>query len=84
MRVFVAGASGAIGRQLLPILLAAGHSVHGMTRTASKAETIGSVGADPIVADAFYPEAVATAVARAAPDVVVHEMTISRRPESRP
>ena len=75
MRVFVAGASGAIGRQLLPILLSAGHSVHGMTRTASKAETIGSAGADPIVADAFDAEAVATAVARAAPEVVVHEMT---------
>ena len=75
MRVFVAGASGAIGRQLLPILLAAGHSVYGMTRTASKAEAIRSVGADPIVADAFDAEAVTTAVARAAPDVIVHEMT---------
>src|SRR3954447_10887599 len=75
MRVFVAGASGAIGRQLLPILLAAGHSVYGMTRTASKAETIRSVGADPVVADAFDAEAVATAIARAAPDVIVHEMT---------
>ena len=75
MRVFVAGASGAIGRQLLPILLSAGHSVHGMTRTASKAETIRSAGADPIVADAFDAEAVTMAVARAAPDVIVHEMT---------
>src|SRR3954452_2635734 len=75
MRVFVAGASGAIGRQLLPILLAAGHSVHGMTRTASKAETIRSVGAAPIVADAFDADAVFTAVARSAPDVIVHEMT---------
>jgi 2-alkyl-3-oxoalkanoate reductase len=75
MRVFVAGASGAIGRQLLPILLAGGHSVYGMTRTASKAEAIRSIGADPVVADAFDAEAVATAVARAAPDVIVHEMT---------
>src|SRR3954453_22865855 len=75
MRVFVAGPSGAIGRQLLPILLSAGHSVHGMTRTASKAETIRSAGAHPIVADAFDAEAVTAAVARAAPDVVVHEMT---------
>src|SRR3954467_10745471 len=75
MRVFVAGGGGAIGGTLLPILLAAGYSVFGMTRTASKAETIRSVGADPIVADAFDAEAVATAVARAAPDVIVHEMT---------
>src|SRR3954447_26431080 len=75
MKVFVAGASGAIGRQLLPILLAAGHSVYGMTRTASKAEAIRSVGADPIVADAFDAEAVTAAVTRAAPDVIVHEMT---------
>src|SRR5689334_11956656 len=75
MRVFVAGASGAIGRQLLPILLAAGHSVCGMTRTAGKAETIRAVGADPVVADAFDAEAVAAAVARTAPDVIVHEMT---------
>src|SRR3954452_17227181 len=75
MRVFVAGASGAIGQQLLPMLLAAGHTVHGMTRSASKAETIRSVGADPIVADAFDAEAVATAIARAAPDVIVYEMT---------
>src|SRR3954453_6596951 len=75
MRVFVAGARGAIGGQLLPILLAAGHSVYGMTRMASKAETICSVGADPIVADAFDAEAVFTAVARSAPDVIVHEMT---------
>ncbi len=75
MRVFVAGASGAIGRQLLPRLLAAGHSVHGMTRSAGKAETISSVGADAIVADAFDAEAVTTAIVRAAPDVIVHEMT---------
>src|SRR3954451_8845186 len=75
MRVFVAGATGAIGRQLLPILLAAGHSVYGMTRTAGRAEAIRAVGADPIVADAFDPEAVTTAIARAAPDVIVHEMT---------
>src|SRR5690242_7406859 len=75
MRVFVAGASGAIRRQLLSTLLAAGHSVYGMTRTASKAEAIRAVGADPIVADAFDAEAVATAVARAAPNVIVHEMT---------
>src|SRR3954454_14238178 len=75
MRVFVAGASGGIGRQLLPILLSARHSVHGMPRTARRAETVGFAGADPIVADAFDAEAVATAVARAAPDVVVHEMT---------
>src|SRR3954454_8020222 len=75
MRMFVAGASGAIGRQLLPMLSAARHTGHRKTRSARKAETIRSVGADPVVADAFDAEAVATAVARAAPDVIVHEMT---------
>src|SRR4051794_21917337 len=75
MRVFVAGASGALGRQLFPILLAAGPSGYGMTRTASKAEAIRSIGADPGVAGAFDAAAVTAAVPRAGPDVIVHEMT---------
>src|SRR4051794_7475501 len=75
MRVFVAGGSGAIGRQLFPILLAAGHSVFGMTRTASKAEAVRSVGAGPVVAGAFDAAGGNAAVPRAPPGVIVPEMT---------
>jgi nucleoside-diphosphate-sugar epimerase len=75
MKVFVAGATGAIGRQLVPMLVEQGHEVTGMTRSPSKEEMIRSMGAKPAVADAFDPEAVAQAVAQAEPDAVVHELT---------
>jgi nucleoside-diphosphate-sugar epimerase len=75
MRVFVAGATGAIGKQLVPRLVAAGHEVHGMTRSESKQATLHELGAVPVVADALDPEQVAEAVAGAAPDVIVHELT---------
>ncbi len=55
MRVFVAGATGAIGRQLVPRLVAAGHEVHGMTRSESKQELLHELGAVPVVADALDP-----------------------------
>jgi nucleoside-diphosphate-sugar epimerase len=75
MRVFVAGATGAIGRQLLPRLVAAGHEVHGMTRSASKQESILERGAVPVLADALDRDQVADAVGRARPDVIVHQLT---------
>jgi nucleoside-diphosphate-sugar epimerase len=75
MRVFVAGATGAIGRQLVPRLVAAGHEVHGMTRSESKQATIRELGAMPVVADALDPDQVAEAVGTARPDVIVHELT---------
>jgi nucleoside-diphosphate-sugar epimerase len=75
MRVFVAGATGAIGRQLLPRLVAAGHGVHGMTRSESKRALLSELGAVPVVADALDPDQVAEAVARAKPEVIVHELT---------
>ena len=75
MNVFVAGAGGVLGRQLVPRLVAAGHDVVGMTRTASKQGVVRSLGATPVVADALDPDAVATAVAEARPDVIVHELT---------
>jgi nucleoside-diphosphate-sugar epimerase len=75
MRVFVAGATGAIGKQLVPRLLAAGHEVHGMTRTESKQELLYELGAVPVVADALDADRVAEAVARAKPDVIVHQLT---------
>jgi nucleoside-diphosphate-sugar epimerase len=75
MRVFVAGATGAIGRQLVPRLVAAGHEVHGMTRCESKQAMLDELGAVPVVADALDPDQVAEAVGRARPDVIVHQLT---------
>jgi nucleoside-diphosphate-sugar epimerase len=75
MRVFVAGATGAIGKQLVPRLVAAGHEVHGMTRSESKQAMLDELGAVPVVADALDPDQVAEAVGRARPDVIVHELT---------
>ncbi len=75
MRVFVAGATGAIGRQLVPRLVEAGHEVHGMTRSESKQEMLFELGAVAVVADALDPDQVAEAVARAKPDVIVHELS---------
>jgi nucleoside-diphosphate-sugar epimerase len=75
MRVFVAGATGAIGRQLVPRLVTAGHEVYGMTRSELKRKTVTALGAVPVVADALDPDQVAEAVGRARPDVIVHELT---------
>jgi nucleoside-diphosphate-sugar epimerase len=75
MRVFVAGATGAIGQQLVPRLVEAGHEVHGMTRSESKQAMLHELGAVPVVADALDPDQVAEAVGRARPDVIVHQLT---------
>jgi nucleoside-diphosphate-sugar epimerase len=75
MKVFVAGATGALGKQLVPLLVDQGHEVTGMTRTPAKQDLIRQLGARPAVADALDPEAVAQAVAQAEPDAVVHELT---------
>jgi len=75
MRVFVAGATGAIGKQLVPRLVAAGHEVHGMTRSESKQAMLHELGAVPVVADALDTDQVAEAVGRARPDVIVHQLT---------
>src|SRR5262245_36149516 len=75
MRVFVAGATGAIGKQLVPRLVAAGHEVHGMTRSESKKALLDELGAVPVVADALDPDQVAQAVGRVRPDVIVHQLT---------
>ncbi len=75
MRIFVAGATGAIGRPLVPALVAAGHSVVGLTRTPAKAEAINRMGAEPVVADGLDAAAIRAAVASTKPDVVIHEMT---------
>lgn len=75
MRVFVAGATGAIGRRLVPQLVANGHDVAAMTRSPEKAGALRAAGATPVLADALDREAVLDAVVRAEPEVVVHELT---------
>ena len=75
MKIFVAGATGAIGQQLVPRLVGAGHEVHAMTRTESKQKLLDDLGAVPVVADALDPEQMADAVAKAEPDVIIHELT---------
>ena len=75
MRIFVAGATGAIGKQLVPRLVAARHEVHGMTRSESKWAMLHEMGAVPVVADALNPDQVAEAVGRAKPEVIVHQLT---------
>jgi 2-alkyl-3-oxoalkanoate reductase len=75
MRVFVAGATGAVGSRLVPLLASAGHSVVGLTRTPAKADAIGRAGAEAAVADALNRAAIVAAVASAKPDVIVHAMT---------
>ena len=75
MRVFVAGAGGAIGRRLVRLLVHAGHSVTGMTRSENKAGAIRSAGAEPVIADALDGAAVQAAVMRARPEAIVHELT---------
>lgn len=75
MKVFVAGATGALGKQLVPMLVANGHDVVGMTRKEAKRDQLRSVGAQPVVADALDAEAVGRAVGEAEPDVIVHQLT---------
>ncbi len=75
MKVFVAGATGAMGKQLVPRLVAAGHRVTGTTRSEAKQAALWDLGATPVVLDALNPDQVADAVAQAGPDVIVHELT---------
>src|SRR5215207_1752113 len=82
MKVFIAGATGALGRQLVPQLVARGHEVVGMTRSASKQELVRSLGARAAVADALDPDAVAQAVASGEPEVIVHQLTALSGPMS--
>jgi nucleoside-diphosphate-sugar epimerase len=75
MRIFVAGATGAVGMRLVPMLAAAGHDVVGTTRSEHKMETLRNLGAEPLVVDVLDREAVMAAVRSARPEVVVHEAT---------
>ncbi|HWK29884.1 MAG TPA: NAD(P)-dependent oxidoreductase [Solirubrobacter sp.] len=82
MQVFIAGATGVIGRALIVQLVARGHTVVGMTKTASKQDLLRDLGARPVVADALDPAQVARAIAAAEPEVIVHELTALSLPVS--
>ena len=75
MRIFVARATGAVGRRLVPRLVRAGHSVTGLTHRPSKAGFVRELGAEPVVSDALDERSIRAAVVAAHPDVIVHELT---------
>jgi nucleoside-diphosphate-sugar epimerase len=75
VRVFFAGATGALGRRLLPQLVQSGHEVTAMTRSESKVEGLRAAGATPVVCDVFHADAVRDAVVAASPEVLLHELT---------
>jgi nucleoside-diphosphate-sugar epimerase len=75
MRVFVAGATGVIGRPLVGQLLADGHAVVGMTRSRERAQELQDRGAEPAVCDALDGEALAGVMTEARPDAVIHQLT---------
>jgi nucleoside-diphosphate-sugar epimerase len=75
MRIFVAGAVGAVGRPLIPMLVGAGHDVTGTTRSPERAAWLRSAGATPVILDAFDEDAVHAAVREARPQVVIHQLT---------
>lgn len=75
MRIFVAGATGAVGRSLVPRLVGKGHGVVGLTRSPAKTDLLRELGAEPVVADALDRTAIHAAVVAARPDVIVHQLT---------
>jgi nucleoside-diphosphate-sugar epimerase len=75
VKVFFAGATGALGRRLLPLLIQAGHEVTAMTRSEARIERLRSSGATPVVCDVFDADALRDAVVAASPQVVLHELT---------
>jgi 2-alkyl-3-oxoalkanoate reductase len=84
MRVLVAGATGAIGRRLIPPLVAAGHEVTATTRTPTKRDELRALGARPLIADGLDAAVMTTAVAEAAPDAIIHQMTaLAGKPDLR-
>jgi nucleoside-diphosphate-sugar epimerase len=75
VKVFIAGATGVIGRRLIPLLTGAGHFVSGTTRDADKVPALKRTGAQAIVLDVFNQRALHDAVMRVKPDVVIHQLT---------
>ena len=84
MRVFVAGANGAVGKRLVPMLIARGHHVTGTTTNVESSAAIRTMGAEPVVVDGLDAAGIGEAVARAEPDAIIHEMTaLSGTPDFR-
>jgi len=75
MRIFLAGATGVLGKRILPLLVQDGHTVAGMTRSPSKAGDLRSLGAVPVICDVFDSEALTAAVSAFAPNAVMHQLT---------
>lgn len=75
LRIFVAGASGVIGIRVVPLLVAAGHEVAGMTRSPGKADALRALGADAVVCDVYDGKALRDAVVAFRPDLVMHQLT---------
>jgi len=75
MRIFVAGASGVIGVRLVPLLVAKGHAVAGMTRSPRKAGLLSELGAEPVICDAFDADAFTQAMTAFGPDIVFDQLT---------
>jgi nucleoside-diphosphate-sugar epimerase len=75
VRIFIAGASGVIGTRLVPLLIADGHAVAGMTHSPGKAGLLAGLGAQPVVCDVFDADALTQALAAFGPEVVFHQLT---------
>lgn len=75
MRIFLAGATGAVGKRLTPLLLDAGHEVVGATRSAGKAQSLRAGGVNPVVVDVFDAPALTCALSQAQADIVMHQLT---------
>ena len=75
MKIFLAGATGAIGTRLIPLLVNAGHRVAGTTRSSDKANTLRASGVEPVVVDVFDAPALSRAISAVRPDIVVHQLT---------
>jgi uncharacterized protein YbjT (DUF2867 family) len=77
--VFLAGATGAIGKRLVPLLLSAGHGVVGTTRSEEKSQALRATGVEPIVVDVFDASALSRAVSNAHADIVIDQLTAATR-----
>ena len=75
MRIFLAGASGVLGMRLVPLLVAGGHVVAGMTRSPGKVESLRALGAEPVVCDVYDATTLREAVVRFRPSLVMHQLT---------
>jgi nucleoside-diphosphate-sugar epimerase len=81
MRIFIAGASGAVGRRLIPMLIQSGHQVTGTTSRTENVDGVARLGAEPVVVNALDPEPVLTAVNQARPDIVISELSALSGPQ---